>query len=171
MHKGVILLVKADSRIDALNDAKSFLEDFYEEVYDWYVIGGRWSGNLNDATKKFYEEAEKIFSKEYPTEKFISVKMVEEQKDNLQSTWEKLGGKLTNPYNRNRYEIEGYNDDCLPLSECLSSVKNWGSRSISNVDEFSFDSKVYDTINLTNNPKQALKNPESLWAVQIDMHY
>ena len=37
-------------------------------------------------------------------------------------------------------------------------------------DEFSFDSNVYDIDNQTNNPEEALKQPEQYFAVMVDMH-
>ena len=47
MHKGVILLVKAKSRSDAQTKAEEFLEPYGDsKVWDWYQIGGRWSGTL-----------------------------------------------------------------------------------------------------------------------------
>lgn len=46
MHKGVILLVKAEDADEAKRKADTFLEPFQENVWDWYQFGGRWTGAL-----------------------------------------------------------------------------------------------------------------------------
>lgn len=49
MHKGVILLTKAKNREEAKAKAEEFLEPYGDgDVWDWYVIGGRWSGTLDN---------------------------------------------------------------------------------------------------------------------------
>lgn len=50
MHKGIILLVKANSEEDAEDLVVEFLTNYRDTVYDWYEIGGRWDkllGNSN----------------------------------------------------------------------------------------------------------------------------
>ena len=60
MHKGVILLTKASDRDEAVSQVESFLENYGDgDVWDWYVIGGRWSGTLNTKAKEFFVAAEK----------------------------------------------------------------------------------------------------------------
>lgn len=44
MHFLSFLIVKADSREEAVRRARNFLEEYQNHIYDWYVIGGRWSG-------------------------------------------------------------------------------------------------------------------------------
>lgn len=46
MHKGVILLVQADDRDEATDKAVEFLEGHQDSVFDWYALGGRWTGLL-----------------------------------------------------------------------------------------------------------------------------
>jgi hypothetical protein len=47
MHTGVIILVKAKSRAQAIKAAENFLEPYGDNiVWDWYQIGGRWTGTL-----------------------------------------------------------------------------------------------------------------------------
>lgn len=48
MHKGIILLVKANHKIGAKQRAEEFLENFKGDVWDWYQIGGRWTGVLDN---------------------------------------------------------------------------------------------------------------------------
>jgi len=48
MHKGIILLSKAGDRIDAESETNNFLEPYGNgRVWDWFQIGGRWSGLLS----------------------------------------------------------------------------------------------------------------------------
>lgn len=48
MHKGMILLTKAEDADDAIANVESFLENYGEgNVWDWYDIGGRWTGLLS----------------------------------------------------------------------------------------------------------------------------
>lgn len=49
MHKGMILLTKAECADDAIANVESFLEGYGDgNVWDWYSIGGRWRGLLSD---------------------------------------------------------------------------------------------------------------------------
>jgi hypothetical protein len=218
MHKAVILLVKKD---DMATDPESieqkvneFMEQYGEgDVWDWYVIGGRWSGTLLEHTKPFYKKAEDFLREKYPNEAhgFITTTMVEEQADALQAIWIEMGGQNVNPYNRDQYVMTGnYSDDIMPLIDCIPIINDWALdmkeeaencfakileekkkeklaavngekiwpmsgyyagkyHSLSN-DSFSFDSNVYDIDNQTNDPGQALSEPENYFAVMIDMH-
>jgi len=128
MHKGVILLVKADDRDDAISQANDFLEPYGDgDVWDWFVIGGRWSGNLNTLSKTFYEKAKVLFEQAYPNEDspFLSTKMVEEQEQNLHEIWNSIGGKGQNPYSRSSYVSDGFEDDCIPLTDCVPVIQDW----------------------------------------------
>ena len=210
MHKGVILLVKADDRDGAIGEAEQFLEPYGDgDVWDWYVVGGRWSGTLNAKTKEFFEKAEAHFKAAYPDNKnpFLTQNMVNEQADALQKIWTDMGETSKNPYSRDQYKDRTGDDDALPLSECLSVVKEWTKDTDAEAEEmftkmlaareeekensgkyntmsayyagiykdlkydsFSFESNVYDTVNGTNNPSEAIDNPDGWYAVMIDMH-
>lgn len=43
-HHACILLFKTDKATRA--DAENFLDEYKDDVWDWWVIGGRWSGAL-----------------------------------------------------------------------------------------------------------------------------
>lgn len=50
MHYLHLIIVKADSKKDAISQVESFLEHYQDHVYDWYEIGGRWEslGKVNE---------------------------------------------------------------------------------------------------------------------------
>ena len=122
MHKGIILLVKAEDKEDAINEAESFLEPYGNgDVWDWYIIGGRWSGTLNKNYKKFMKQAKKILG----NKDFVSMKDVEDNKDKLQKAWEDLGETSVNPYNRSSYDKDCSAGDILPAKECLETLRDW----------------------------------------------
>ena len=128
MHKGVILLIKASEIDEAKDKIQEFLVQYGDgDIWDWYVIGGRWSGTLNSKSKEFFEKSEAHFKATYSENDphFISTKMVEEQADMLNAIWTEIGGEGLNPYTRNTYNDFGYDDDVVALSECKDVVIEW----------------------------------------------
>ena len=128
MHKGVILLIKTSDKDEAKDKVQEFMVQYGDgDVWDWYVIGGRWSGTLNSKTKEFFEKAEAHFKATYPEREneFISTDMVKEQADTLNTIWSEIGGEGSNPYSRSSYNDFGYDDDVVPLSECIDVVNEW----------------------------------------------
>lgn len=208
MHKGVICLTLAADRDEAISNVEDFLEEYGDgDVWDWYVIGGRWSGTLNTKCKEFFEKAKELFRDAYPDNDhdFITHDMVDEQKDVLQKIWEDMGETSNNPYSRNQYKGVTDDDDVVLLSDCIDVVNEWkkdlnaeaevffqkmleerereketpestmsayyaGLYRNCKYDAFSFESNVYDTVNQTNNPEKALKEPEKWYAVMVDLH-
>jgi len=63
MHKGIIILVKAETKEEAKAATTNFLECYKENVWDWYEIGGRWEGLLKENIMRLEDCAEKV--KEY----------------------------------------------------------------------------------------------------------
>jgi hypothetical protein len=128
MHKGVILLTKASDESEAIANVNSFLEQYGDgDVWDWYIIGGRWSGTLNTKNAEFLVKAKEFLVKKYP-ENGVGVifdKNIKESAGELQKIWEELGQTDMNPYTRDQYNSEGASDDCLPLTECLGVIKEW----------------------------------------------
>lgn len=124
MHKLCICLTKAQDRDEARNNVESFLENYGDgKVWDWYVIGGRWSGTLNEKSDEFFEKAKEFFDNKYPENKgFISTKMVDESKTELEKIWVEIGGIGSNPYDRDQYKNEGELDDVMPLKDCIAIV-------------------------------------------------
>lgn len=127
MHKGQIFLTKASDRDEAISNVREFLDEHQDRVWDWYVIGGRWSGNLNPKSEEFYKLAEAHFKKMHPDMgEFLTSSMISESAEVLQSIWsEELGQQSENPYTRDSYSSDGNEDDILPLTECENRVKDW----------------------------------------------
>lgn len=128
MHKGVIFLTKALDEDEAKQNVDNFMSDYGDgDVWDWYVIGGRWSGTLNAKTEEFFTKSEEHFKSVYPDNDhpFLTTNMVSEQKEALEKIWTELGGNGLNPYARNTYSSMGYNDDIVPLTTCIDVVNKW----------------------------------------------
>jgi len=128
MHKGVICLTKATDKDEAISNVESFLEQYGNgDVWDWYVIGGRWSGLLNPKHNLFQEKAEKHFKAAYPEKEhpFLTQNMVEEQSAALDTIWAEIGGTGKHPYQRDSYANGGADDDSVPMSTCLEIINEW----------------------------------------------
>ena len=123
MHKGVILLVKAEDRDGAVKAANSFMQEFKDRVY-WYAIGGRWSQHLAPQAKAFQEKADMIVGT--AGKQFVSQKDVDDHQAELAAAWVDLGGTGTNPW-ADHYKLpdDGNPNDVLPLADCLEIVKEW----------------------------------------------
>ncbi len=93
MHKGVILLTQAVTKEEAKDNVEHFLEPYGNgDVWDWYVIGGRWSGVLNLKAKEFWKTAKKECP---PTHEKLgySNKDVEKYSKEFQEIWDRIEGK------------------------------------------------------------------------------
>ena len=128
MHKGVILLIKADNKEDARTKADSFMERYENDVWDWYCIGGRWSGELNKNKDKFFE----LVDKKWPRDKESfgrSYDWIEKHLKEFQEIWESLGETSKNPYSRDTFISRDYNtvyeDNIMKASECVEIIKSW----------------------------------------------
>lgn len=52
MHKKITLLVKANSKKEAKSIVIDYIERYYNILYDYYEIGGRWNNELIDRNNK-----------------------------------------------------------------------------------------------------------------------
>lgn len=124
MHKGVILIVKATTSDEAVSAAKEHMDDYGDgDVWDWYVIGGRWSGTLNSRNKEFEVLAKAIVPA--GEHGFRSTTDIEAARPKLQAAWESLGETSVNPWSRDQYDKNRLGDDVLPLADCLAVVQDW----------------------------------------------
>ena len=125
MHKGIMLIVKGDNRKDALSEAHGFLEEYKNNVWDWYAIGGRWTQTLNSKCEEFNKWANK-YLRDKSGEKFISTQDSKDNQPTLQAKWNELGLAGQNPY-ADHYKLPegGGFYDVMPLKDCLNIVKGW----------------------------------------------
>ena len=160
MHFRKILITKADTIEDARYNVSSFMEDYYEKVYDYYSIGGRWSGVLIGKDCAEDEDKDNIiplkdciaFVKEAYTP--MSYK-AQENWDNMMAEYAKdnLHQNTMIAYFAKRY------------SECV-------------YDYFGEESNVYDIDDNTNDVSLLLEtfeemqkdSDEQFWAIVIDYH-
>jgi len=124
MHKGVILIVEARASEDAISSARDFLEGYQDTVWDWYVVGGRWSCSLAPMSKEFFDKAKAILPQKQGG--FSLQRDIDAKQEDFETLWRSLGGEGPNPYS-NHYELpeNGGPYDCMPLSECIGIVKEW----------------------------------------------
>ena len=124
MHKGIIIITKAENKESAIKRIREFLKEYEQTVWDWYQIGGRWSQTLSPFYKEFIERANKILTEE--GKDFISQKTVNEKQPELQNIWSSLGADGNNPYS-DHYKLpeDGGIYDVMPLSECIKIIKEW----------------------------------------------
>jgi hypothetical protein len=193
MHHLTILLVKADDKEEARTKADSFLEPHGEgRIWDWYQVGGRWSGVLDPHSDAFYKWAGTL------VEHGFACRWIDDNKKLLQDKWEEMGGNGDNPLTRNgSIGYRGDNgDDIMPLSSCLEAVKwhsvtdkeatlkeladkfnaekdRWAKAFAAEqyynvaMGHFYFEASVY---NVEDYGIELPEDPTGYWAVVIDMH-
>ncbi|HEY3861050.1 MAG TPA: hypothetical protein VGO59_04110 [Verrucomicrobiae bacterium] len=167
---------EATSSREAIDRAQSILDEenfTASEGYwgggkcDWYVMGGRWSGELSGLSIKgdFHDEVLKLVrSKDGSREDFgwVSVSDRKKYADEIQKLWLALGGKNANPYARNSHKLDGSDDDAVILSaELIGALKKkWPD------DTEYYDSEAFEEKNLT-----ALSTEDiGHWLVAVDCH-
>ena len=125
MHKGIILLFKleeGEDRSDVSYKVKSFLEPYGNgNVWDWYVIGGRWTGTLDnyDPTKdpKNIEECWVCNGTGKRNDKLGK----EARAKDPSYTCNGCDGKGKSV----KFTFEEHEGDIIPLSQCVDVVKEW----------------------------------------------
>lgn len=143
MHKGIICLTRATNSDDAIGNVETFLEDYGNgNVFDWYTIGGRWSGALNQKSC---------------IELSSCIDVVKEWKLDMKEESEKYFNLMLKEVAKNQeHDLSAY---------YAGLYKN------AKYDAFSCKSNVFDIDNQTNNPEIALSNPDGWFAVMIDIHH
>jgi len=116
-------------RTDATAKVREFMEPFGDgDVWDWYVIGGRYSNILipTDKAKEYNEYANSILEPIEGSPGFITQKEVEKKRPLLQAKWKALG-LIGNCAHSDNYKLSDDGDayDAVPLNDCLDKVKEW----------------------------------------------
>lgn len=91
---------------------------------DWFVMGGRWSGYLQEVKLDGFSDKARAMLKENEgkDEVFLSTDTIKKYSKELQAIWESLGGKGVNVWNREGRE--DFEDNCMLLDTELYNALN-----------------------------------------------
>lgn len=121
MHKGIILLVKSESKEDVTHEVDSFLESYQHSLWDWYVIGGRWTGVLdNYDPRKDPKNIEECYLCEGTGKRNDEIGK-QARKENPEYTCNGCDGEGK----RSKFTYEEHENNIMPLKDCLDVVKEW----------------------------------------------
>ncbi len=115
------LEARMSARSELLND-DSFCGEggrFGAPLCDWFVIGGRWSGLLQQTLLgQAYEDA---FKAQLPdlAAKYVNERLIDEHRTALDRFWHQSGGRDCHPLSRSGYEELGYEDDAMLIDRAL----------------------------------------------------
>lgn len=112
---------------DYLNNEGFCSQDgrFCSSPADWFVIGGRWSGELAEALllpkgESFYAKVkERFLGDEGITAVGMTNTFIENNRDEIEKLWQELGGQGNSPFSRDSYGHYGAEDDAMRLTEEL----------------------------------------------------
>jgi len=116
MHKGVILLVKEKNREDAKTSIQEFMSNKQENTIDWWEIGGRWMGLLDDY--KPYKDDSQFITCSLCNGTGLSNEN-DKKNTNLCTNCNGLGKKLP-------YTLTEHKNDIMLLKDCIEKVKGYG---------------------------------------------
>lgn len=125
MHKGVILIVEAGNREEAIDNAECFLSDYGEgRVWDWYEIGGRWTGQLDG----YEPDKDPINYEKCDLCEGTGVREDMEVKDGCNA----CAGKGV----RLKWQFAPHENDVMPLADCIEAVKRYGGHTGAKIKEY-----------------------------------
>jgi hypothetical protein len=92
---------------------------FGSPVCDWFVIGGRWSGFIQETLLGDAYQA--AFTKEFPdmASGYFAARLVDEHRDALNQLWRQFNGLSDNPLTRSSYDELGCDDDAMLVDQAL----------------------------------------------------
>jgi hypothetical protein len=110
--------------MEELTDDPSFMGEggrFFEPVCDWFVTGGRWSGRLCPKTirDEFWKQANQLLEPERYGYLGIDESEIQANRKQLDTIWQKLGGKHNSPLTRDQYRPLGEDDDACIMPTWL----------------------------------------------------
>lgn len=103
--------------IDFLTEQEFCSQGFFSQApADWFVVGGRWSGelqniNIQDEVMKMLQDKGK------PKEEHLYESDIEKNKEEIQNIWKENKGEGVCPYLRDSYKDEGYEDDAMIITK------------------------------------------------------
>lgn len=145
---------------------------------DWYVIGGRWSGHLQELLLDGYRKKSlAILNKGKKKEDtFISDALIKEKSVELEKLWKDMGGKGESVWSgrRDAYNPNGADDDCMLLDKKLFEAMKKQVKQDSGFGEteVALISK-YESIENEMTLKEFLKEKcivGNYWIVVVDYH-
>lgn len=162
MHKGIILLVKAISYDKAKLSAENFLEENKYRNWDWYQIGGRWTGLLDGYDPQKDPKNLEAGKPKWPTS-------WEEHKNNIMPLSEcleevkKYKGDLDKQIAEEmtyyeKYKVRGNRKMAGYCLSCVAEIM---------LENFGFECNVYNTEEFD---FSIPKDTRYFWAIVVDMH-
>lgn len=194
MHKGVILLVKATDEEEASDKVNEFMEGYQGQVWDWWSLGGRWTGTLDKYNPS--EDPKNLETCFLCNGTGLRNDELGKQarKENPEYTCNGCGGTGKSVKFPSDWK---HKNNIMPLSNCLGVVKEWAQdpekefeehskKALENYkdnrsmkayslkvaaqllgEEFCFDCNVY---NLEDYDYSIPEDVEGFFAVMVDMH-
>jgi len=92
---------------------------FGSPLCDWFVIGGRWSGELKETL--IGEPYKTAFACEFPelAKGWYRPDLVDKHRERLNELWHSFGGTGDSPLLRTRYDFLGCEDDAMLVDQAL----------------------------------------------------
>ena len=123
MHTGVILLTKAESPMEARENVNEFMEGYGDDVWDWWQVGGRWSGTL-DGYDPYSDEANKkdcwLCDSTGMRNDELGKQSRKEDPD-----YKCNGCNGTGKMDKWPTDFGDRDGDAMPLSSCIEKVEDW----------------------------------------------
>jgi hypothetical protein len=147
---------EAASAREAIDRAQSILEENNfagNDGYwgggkcDWFVMGDRWSGVLSGLSFKgdFHDEVRNLVRSKEPDgheRDFVTDDDCKKYADEIQKLWLSRGGNNANPYARDSYKLDGYDDDAAVMSASLiAALKRKWPDGVEYYDSDAFEEK------------------------------
>lgn len=146
---------------------------FSNSKADWFVMGGRWSGELAQIKLDGWHEKAREVAKKGRSEKekgydFITGEDIKRNEKELQELWEKLGGKGKHSWNRDQY-YGVYEDDTMLLDKELYEAlkkKEYNEVEVAIMDE----GYIEDEMLLKDFLKKEKEVVGNYWICVVDYH-
>jgi hypothetical protein len=167
---------EAESAREAIDRARSILDENSfagQEGYwaggkcDWFVMGGRWSGVFSGLSFKgdFHDEILKLVRSKEPNNEerdFVTDDERKKYADEIQRLWLARGGTNANPYARDCYKRDGYDDDGAIISaDLIDALKKKWPDGVEYYDSDALDEKDLSSLSTAD---------IGHWLVAVDFH-